>query len=117
MKKMPQNRMVAVSPFRHRVYEAVRRIPKGKVTTYKLLASQIGCGSCQAVGQALRGNPFAPEVPCHRVIATDLTIGGFAGMTSGPEIQRKLDLLEAEEVSFINGHLADTGCLFYVVSD
>ena len=76
--------------FEHKVYEAVKKIPRGRVTTYKLLAACVGCGSAQAVGQALRRNPFAPRVPCHRVIASDLGIGGFAGRTAGREILRKL---------------------------
>ena len=86
--------------FQTRVYNAVRRIPEGKVTTYRLLGETIGCGSARAVGGALKRNPFAPEVPCHRVIATDRTIGGFAGASEGPEITRKLGLLEAEGVRF-----------------
>ena len=63
----------AVTPFRQRVYDALCRVPRGRVTTYKLLGEAIGCASSRAIGQALRNNPFAPEVPCHRVIRTDLT--------------------------------------------
>ncbi len=86
------------SEFEQRVYDATRRIPKGKVTTYKLLATELGCGSNQAVGQALKRNPFAPEVPCHRVVRTDLTIGGFYGQTEGREIVRKKKMLQQEGV-------------------
>ena len=67
----------------------------------------IGCRSPRAIGQALRANPFAPQVPCHRVIASDLTIGGFQGKTSGPALARKLRLLAAEGIDFNNGHLSD----------
>ena len=49
--------------FEIRVFETIRRIPTGKVTTYGSLARELGCGSSQAVGQALKRNPFAPEVP------------------------------------------------------
>ena len=66
-----------------------------------------------AVGQALRRNPFAPEVPCHRVIASDLTIGGFGGHRQGNAIARKLRMLAAEGVRFRNGRLADPGRVFY----
>ena len=52
-----------VTEFQKRVYAATRRIPRGKVTTYKSLAQAIGCGSSQAVGQALSVNPFAPHPP------------------------------------------------------
>jgi methylated-DNA-[protein]-cysteine S-methyltransferase len=90
----------------------VSQIPPGKVTTYKLLAKAINCGSTQAVGQALRCNPFAPKVPCHRVISTDLSIGGFSGARSGELIDKKLALLAAEGVQFQDGHLADHTAIF-----
>lgn len=94
--------------FQMRIYAALRRIARGRVTTYRLLAEAVGCRSCRAVGQALRRNPYAPEVPCHRVIASDLTIGGFSGERSGPEIERKRCLLAAEGIRFsAGGRLAD----------
>ena len=85
--------------FEQRVYAATRRIPKGCVTTYQKLAKEIDCRSNQAVGQALKRNPFAPEVPCHRVVRTDRTLGGFAGQTQGKEISRKTKMLREEGVS------------------
>ena len=102
----------AVTPFQKRVYDAARRIPEGKVSTYGHLARAIGCGSPRAVGQALRRNPFAPRVPCHRVIAGDLTIGGFGGKTTGQRIRKKLAMLATEGVRFENGRLADATQLF-----
>ncbi|OQW94406.1 MAG: hypothetical protein BWK77_09365 [Verrucomicrobia bacterium A1] len=57
-----------VTDFQQYIYDATRSIPKGRVTTYALLGQAIGCRSPRAVGQALRRNPFAPKVPCHRVI-------------------------------------------------
>jgi len=100
-----------VTRFQQKVYAATLRIPRGKVSTYRLLAKAVGCGSARAVGQALRCNPFAPRVPCHRVIRSDLTIGGFAGKTAGVEIRRKLRLLAGEGVRFENGCLRDRGRL------
>ena len=94
------------------VYGATRRIPRGKVTTYGDLAREIGCGSSQAVGQALGRNPYAPKVPCHRVIRGDLTIGGFAGTPSGREVERKLRLLKEEGVVFEEGKLAEAKRVF-----
>jgi methylated-DNA-[protein]-cysteine S-methyltransferase len=93
--------------FERKVYDATRRIPRGKVSTYGLIGRSIGCASSQAVGQALRRNPFAPKVPCHRVIASSLTIGGFAGERGGAEIRRKLRMLGEEGVRFVDGRLAD----------
>ena len=97
-----------ISPFQCRVYDALCEVPRGRVTTYGLLAKRIGCGSARAVGGALRNNPFAPRVPCHRVIASDSSIGGFHGAIAGAEIQRKLTLLRDEGVLFdATGHLQD----------
>jgi methylated-DNA-[protein]-cysteine S-methyltransferase len=101
-----------VSPFEQRVYGATRQIPRGRVTTYALLASAIGCRSARAVGQALRRNPFAPRVPCHRVISSDLRLGGFEGWREGAPVRRKKALLAAEGVFFLRGRLADASRVF-----
>ena len=95
------------SAFEQRVFDAISRIPRGRVTTYGLLARELGCGSAQAVGQALKRNPFAPEVPCHRVIASDLKTGGFSGEREGTKIRKKLRLLREEGVGFHHGKLSD----------
>lgn len=100
------------SPFQAGVYAATRRIPRGRVTTYKLLAEVVGSRSCRAVGQALRRNPFAPLVPCHRVIASDLSIGGFQGEARGPSIAKKRELLAREGVEFENGRLRNPAQLY-----
>ena len=83
-----------------KVYKATSRIPRGKVATYGWVARQIGCRSAQAVGGALRVNPFAPKVPCHRVIASDGSLHGFAGHTSGPLLAKKRRLLQKEGIAF-----------------
>ena len=93
--------------FETRVYDAIRCIPRGKVTTYAAPGRMIGCRSSPAIGQALKRNPFAPDAPCHRVIKSDLTLGGFSGERTGPETLRKLKLLEAEGVRFDEGRLVD----------
>ena len=101
------------TPFEHRVYTALQEVPAGKVTTYKLLGRAIGCNSSRAIGQAMRRNPFAPEVPCHRVIRADLTVGGYAGQTGGDELQRKLKLLAKEGVTFdAQGQLSEPSRVF-----
>lgn len=93
--------------FESRVFAATSRIPAGRVTTYQLLAKEIGCGSSRAVGQALRRNPFAPEVPCHRVISSSLASGGYAGKVGGEKLAWKLKLLRDEGVKFVDGKLSD----------
>ena len=100
--------LASVSPFRQRVYRALLKVPRGRVISYGALARRIGCGSAQAVGQALRHNPFAPDVPCHRVVAADGSLHGFNGETEGPQIVRKRRLLAAEGVRFdAAGRLVD----------
>lgn len=101
-----------ISEFQKEVYRAVKRIPRGRVTTYGLLAAHIGCRSARAVGQALMRNPFAPDVPCHRVISSDLTIGGFQGKTAGMAVRRKRALLKKEGICFHNGIIDDSDRIF-----
>ena len=99
---MPSTRQPAKTPshFESRVHSAVAKIPPGRVATYGAIASQIGSGSARAVGQALRKNPFAPEVPCHRVVRSDGSLGGVFGKTSDAALARKRRLLEQEGVCF-----------------
>ena len=86
-----------ITEFQRRVYMELLNVPFGTTVSYGELARRIGCRSAQAVGQALRRNPFAPDVPCHRVIASDGGIGGFHGQRDGDMISRKKRLLEEEE--------------------
>ncbi len=98
--------------FESSVYEALCRVPAGKVVTYKILGDAIGCGSGRAIGNAMRNNPYAPEVPCHRVILSNHKIGGFMGDVIGDKIEKKRDLLEKEGVNFDDeGNLLDANCL------
>lgn len=102
--------------FENLVYQTLKQVPAGRVTTYKLLAAAVGCKSAQAVGQALRRNPFAPDIPCHRVIRSDLTIGGFMGEKTGAAINKKINLLRQEGVAFKDGRLLD-GSKIYLFSN
>ncbi|HLC33280.1 MAG TPA: MGMT family protein [Candidatus Nanoarchaeia archaeon] len=90
--------------FATKVYELCSNIPPGKVSTYGAIALVLN-SSPRAVGQALRCNPFAPKVPCHRVVASDGRIGGFMGMTRGKEIARKIQLLKEEGVVILEGKI------------
>jgi methylated-DNA-[protein]-cysteine S-methyltransferase len=103
---------MAITPFQKQVYDALRLVPCGSVTTYKALAAAIGCGSPRAVGQALKRNPYAPEVPCHRVIASDLRLGGFHGQVSGTAVSKKRALLAEEGVLFSRGRLVSASQCF-----
>lgn len=68
-----------VPPFNARVYALARRIPPGKTMTYGEMAAALGePRAARAVGQALGHNPFAPVVPCHRILAANGRTGGFS---------------------------------------
>lgn len=88
-------RIKSYSPFCQKVWLACARIPRGSVMTYKQLAAAIGHpGAARAVGTALSRNPCAPRIPCHRVIASDGSLGGYSGPGG---LRRKKELLEREQ--------------------
>ena len=71
--------MARLTPFQRDVYALARAIPPGQTRTYGELARELGdVGLSRAVGQALGHNPFAPIVPCHRVVAAGNRPGGFS---------------------------------------
>ena len=88
----------ALTPFRQRVLIALLQVPHGHYTTYLALSNFLN--SCpRAVGNAMRNNPFAPEVPCHRVVASDGGLGGFGGeWGEGGKREEKVKLLRGEGV-------------------
>ncbi len=85
-----------LSAFRLSVYRALLDIPRGTTVSYGELARRVGSKSPRAVGQALRRNPFAPEVPCHRVVAADGSLGGYRGSRAADALALKRALLRAE---------------------
>lgn len=93
--------------FEERVWKFMEKIPKGKVTTYGLIARKLNTNAYRAVGNACRENPYAPRVPCHRVVKSDGTIGGFGGKTSGKTIEKKIQLLRKEGVEVRNRKIVD----------
>nr|POE77396.1 methylated-dna--protein-cysteine methyltransferase [Quercus suber] len=94
---------VKITPYQRRVYALLNQIPAGRVSTYAAMSKALG-SSPRAVGGALRRNPFAPRVPCHRVISAGGYVGGFMGdwqkAPSGINCERKLALLADEGVRF-----------------
>ncbi|QQR92276.1 MAG: MGMT family protein [Candidatus Iainarchaeum archaeon] len=92
----------AVFPaFYVKVWDAMERIPRGKVTTYKELARAIGNpNASRAIGNACNKNPNAPHTPCHRVVASDGSLGGYAF-----GLRKKVRLLESEGVQLVNNRI------------
>ena len=83
--------------FNSRCYTLLKKVPRGKVTTYKALAQALNTKAYRAVGNAMNKNPYAPEVPCHRVIGSDGSMTGFA-----LGISNKVKMLKAEGVEVKN---------------
>lgn len=80
-----------ITLFQKKVYEAVRKIPKGKVLTYRKIAQKIGRPrAARAVGNALNKN-YNLEIPCHRVVKSNGNIGGY-----NRGIKAKIALLKKE---------------------
>ena len=79
--------------FNQKVWALTARIPQGKVVTYGDIAAALKCNGARAVGNALNRNPYAPGVPCHRVVGSDGSLTGFA---SG--LPKKLALLKREGI-------------------
>lgn len=87
-----------------KVYSLCKRVPKGRVSTYGGIARVLGGDSVmpRAVGNALNKNPFAPKIPCHRVVKSDGSVGGFALGT-----KKKIDLLRKEGIEIKNKKIVD----------
>jgi len=95
--------MIDITPFAQSVYDVVQTIPKGKITTYKLIGIALGKpNACQAIGSVLAKNPFAPIVPCHRVLTSDYKMGGYFGSTdlNSTNVKKKIKLLKSEGIKF-----------------
>ena len=85
--------------FQKAVWEQLRKIPSGQTRTYKEIAVLIGRpNSARAVANACGKNPYAPEIPCHRVVRKDGTLGGYSAKGG---INRKKKLLENEGHRFV----------------
>ena len=80
--------------FQQKVWNYLKTIPKGKVKTYKQVAIGIKSpNSARAVANACAKNPYAPKIPCHRVIRSNGELGGYSGRGG---IKKKLQLLRSE---------------------
>lgn len=89
--------------FRDKVYQLARQIPQGKVATYGQLARLAGKPkAARAVGVFMKTNPYAPRVPCHRVVGFD---GKLIGYSAGNGIPTKKEMLINEGVSFLGDRI------------
>lgn len=93
--------------FNDRVYALLKKVPKGRVTTYKILAEAAGTKAYHAVGRAMNKNPFGilnckgkNMVPCHRVVAANGHLHGFAH-----GLKKKAELLKREGIKIKNNKI------------
>lgn len=77
--QIKQGRITRGMNFNQKVWALTSRVKRGKVTTYGEIARALNSQAYRAVGNAMNRNPFAPQVPCHRVVGSDGTLTGFAG--------------------------------------
>ncbi len=90
---------------RNLVYKLLKQVPKGKVTSYKALANAAGNPKAsRAIGMFMKTNPYAPNVPCHRVVYSDGRLGGFSGKA---RIDDKIKMLREEGVLVKDGRIVD----------
>jgi len=87
-----------------KVYSLINKIPKGKITTYKELGKRLKTKAYRAIGQALKKNPNAPQVPCHRVVCSDGKVGGYQGKKNN---SKKIGLLKKEGIIVEKGKIKD----------
>jgi methylated-DNA-[protein]-cysteine S-methyltransferase len=92
-----------MTKFQSECYEALKKVPKGKVITYAGLARMVGRPKAhRAVGSAMNKNPYAPQVPCHRVVKSNGDLGGFA-----TDIKVKVKRLQKEGVVVSDNKIVD----------
>ena len=88
--------MIKGTRFQKKVWKYLKKIPRGKIKTYSQVASAIGSpSSIRAVANAVGKNPYSPKIPCHRVIRSDGSLGGYSGKGG---IRTKRILLKKEGI-------------------
>ena len=88
--------------FNEKVLKLTKRIPKGRVTTYKIIAEKLNTHAYRAVGTALHNNKRPIIIPCHRVVNSDGFIGGYA-----KGINKKIKLLKKEGIKIKSKKIED----------
>lgn len=94
--------------FANRCYELLTQVPSGRVTTYKAIANALNSKAYRAVGTAMKNNPNAPQVPCHRVVNNDGRLGEYAY-----GVEKKIELLKNEGINVVNGKVVNFAKVLY----
>ena len=99
--------------FNEQCYQLLRRVPNGRVTTYKAMAEALGTRAYRAVGNAMNQNPYPKDlVPCHRVVNADGRLGGYVGGD-----HKKIALLQAEGVIIRNQRVVNFKQVLYTFDE
>ncbi len=99
-----EGKIVEGMNFNQKCWALLSQIPPGRVTTYADLAHALGTKAYRAVGNAMNRNPYAPGVPCHRVVGSDGRLTGYAG-----GLEKKRQMLESEGVRCKNDRVSVEG--------
>ena len=91
--------------FYNKVYNLTKKIPKRKISTYKIIGDKLETKAYRLIGQALKNNPYAPKVPCHRVINSKGELHGFSGSKSQKSLNKKANLLKKEGIKIKNNKI------------
>ena len=102
--------MVCMDQIKSGVYRIIKEIPSGRVSTYKEVARSLGIKNYRLIGRALALNPYAPIVPCHRIVLTDGRLGGYSGPGGA---SGKIRLLKKEGVPVRKGRIKDFEKYFF----
>lgn len=107
-----EKKLVKLSTYQQAILRLLAEVPKGKVTTYGDLAKELARRNpkwsplaSRAVGTTMRNNPCGPQIPCHRVIKSDGTIGNFRGGAEGA-VKEKTGMLRNEGVKILYGNIS-----------
>ena len=102
-----EKKLVKLSTYQQAILRLLAEVPKGKVTTYGDLAKELSKRDAnwspfasRAVGTTMRNNPCGPQIPCHRVIKSDGTVGNFKGGSKGA-VEEKIEMLREEGVKVL----------------
>jgi methylated-DNA-[protein]-cysteine S-methyltransferase len=93
-----------------KVLQMMKRIPKGKVTTYKIIATKLGTKAYRAVGTCVKNNPHAPRIPCHRVVKSDGSVGFYSAKGG---IKTKIKMLQHEGIQIQGNKIVDFEKVLY----
>jgi methylated-DNA-[protein]-cysteine S-methyltransferase len=103
-----EKKLAKLSTYQQAILRILAEVSKGKVTTYGDLAKELSKrdsnwspNASRAVGTTMRNNPCGPQIPCHRVIKSDGTVGNFRGGEKGA-VEEKIAMLRNEGVKVVD---------------